>query len=440
MNFPLLSSDYTHARQQGKLGLVSSFYPAAPSLHDECPWGRNAPNRIASDRKKFEKECAKPSMLPPTLWPLILKLVFQSSGADASVTQAQGVVQNIIVYRPPSVEARLLTETFVSETDEGDNHICKAGKAAPVVPVLPIAPSTVVGTKRPAFVPPASPQLNVAVHQAPAEAKTVDEKPRTQGLIATPQPVRVVNQVPPKLPVVVPRPEDGPIVAAPKPIVDARPILLAAKPIVNKPAQPPGPQSKDHPAKAPPELEASHEPSAPMRDPLAVKFTVDALATHNRFRAQHGAAPLTWNSTLETFAQTWSSKCRFEHSAGEYGENLAEGYTDVKEAVAAWYDECKTFDWADGGFDDEHGHCTQMLWSDTTQVGCHLSHCPNLVGGDLLFCNYWPAGNIVTGDLEHQTKGDRAFFRAKVPRPMHFPKHLHRRHGRHGRHEHKDRR
>lgn len=51
-----------------------------------------------------------------------------------------------------------------------------------------------------------------------------------------------------------------------------------------------------------------------------------ALSAHNSFRAQHGAQPLAWNTTLASAAQTWANKCVFQHSngaLGPWGENLA---------------------------------------------------------------------------------------------------------------------
>ncbi|KAK1222196.1 hypothetical protein PQX77_014969, partial [Marasmius sp. AFHP31] len=45
----------------------------------------------------------------------------------------------------------------------------------------------------------------------------------------------------------------------------------------------------------------------------------DVLDAHNSFRAQHGAAPLVWNDTLATAAETFASKCVFQTSGGPYG-------------------------------------------------------------------------------------------------------------------------
>ena len=43
------------------------------------------------------------------------------------------------------------------------------------------------------------------------------------------------------------------------------------------------------------------------------------LSAHNTVRAQHGASNLVWNVTLESFAQMWVSRCKFQHSGGSLG-------------------------------------------------------------------------------------------------------------------------
>jgi len=68
------------------------------------------------------------------------------------------------------------------------------------------------------------------------------------------------------------------------------------------------------------------------------------LDSHNANRAQHGAAPLAWDASLASAAQTWANGCIFAHSGGTvgpYGENLAAGTGTFgpEEAVRAWTDE-----------------------------------------------------------------------------------------------------
>ena len=43
-------------------------------------------------------------------------------------------------------------------------------------------------------------------------------------------------------------------------------------------------------------------------------FQNQVLNSTNYFRAQHGASPLTWNTTLATYAQDYAQKCQWQHS------------------------------------------------------------------------------------------------------------------------------
>jgi len=40
------------------------------------------------------------------------------------------------------------------------------------------------------------------------------------------------------------------------------------------------------------------------------------------------------------------------------------------------------------------GHYTQIVWADTTKVGCGIHTCPGLTYGSSVVCNYAPGGNI----------------------------------------------
>ena len=124
-------------------------------------------------------------------------------------------------------------------------------------------------------------------------------------------------------------------------------------------------------------------------------FTSAILNSTNHYRTQHSAANLTWNATLSRFAADFansSDACDFEHSGGPYGENLAMGYLNVTAAVEAWGEEREEFDFGDGGFSEETGHFTQLVWRNTTGVGCGRRLCGER--GWMLVCEYWPPGNV----------------------------------------------
>ncbi|MCB9559812.1 MAG: hypothetical protein H6708_05335 [Kofleriaceae bacterium] len=126
------------------------------------------------------------------------------------------------------------------------------------------------------------------------------------------------------------------------------------------------------------------------------------LAEHNRYRAAHCAPALTWSDKLAGVAQAWADHlrddgCAFEHSRTRYGENLAAGTTGAlppADVVAMWYRERDAYDFARGGFSGKTGHFTQVVWAETTAVGCGMSQCDGL---DVWVCNYDPPGNVDGG-------------------------------------------
>lgn len=120
------------------------------------------------------------------------------------------------------------------------------------------------------------------------------------------------------------------------------------------------------------------------------------LKAHNTARAKHHAPALKWNKTLATYAQNWSNKCKFEHSNGNYGENLALGYPNWTSVITdGWYGEYKEYDYSNPGFSMDTGHFTQVVWKSTTEVGCGVKVCNNLGQGYQLYtCSYKDYGNV----------------------------------------------
>jgi len=126
------------------------------------------------------------------------------------------------------------------------------------------------------------------------------------------------------------------------------------------------------------------------------------LSDHNTVRAQHGAAPLTWNNTLADKAQQWANGCVFQHSGGSlgpFGENLAAGTGSsygIDAAIKSWTDEVSQYDPSN----PQPSHFTQVVWKATTQVGCAVQQCngifdPSFGPAQFFVCEYAPQGNVI---------------------------------------------
>ncbi|KAJ5963937.1 uncharacterized protein N7479_003813 [Penicillium vulpinum] len=106
------------------------------------------------------------------------------------------------------------------------------------------------------------------------------------------------------------------------------------------------------------------------------QFKDDMLKVTNEYRANHDADPLRWNETLADYSRKWAEACIWKHSKSSYGENLAFGFDNVSAAVIAWGDEGDMYNFGKPtGFTEETGHFTQLVWKDTTQVGCAAVNC-----------------------------------------------------------------
>lgn len=152
-------------------------------------------------------------------------------------------------------------------------------------------------------------------------------------------------------------------------------------------------------------------------------FRADMLCAHNAVREAPPApqpAPepplpaLIWNQDLADFARAHAESCTYEHSSdsarkeafGQWvGENIAAGtvraYSD-RAAVNLWAAEAANYDYQVNtcAAGKVCGHYTQIVWRDTTQVGCAKVTCDTLANqeqlgsADLWVCDYLPGGNV----------------------------------------------
>lgn len=202
------------------------------------------------------------------------------------------------------------------------------------------------------------------------------------------------------------------------------------------PAPPPAPAPVPAPAPTPvppPSPPPAPPPAPPPVPPITeldcttvmpgASLADDFVCAHNAIRAsvpppQPVPDPplpaLIWNQELANFAQSHADACVFAHSNstnrtntfGEWvGENIAAntgtGY-DPYTIVDLWASEAIDYDYntntcANG---KQCGHYTQIVWRDTTELGCAKAVCPTLgnttfTNAEFWVCEYLPGGNYI---------------------------------------------
>jgi uncharacterized protein YkwD len=133
-----------------------------------------------------------------------------------------------------------------------------------------------------------------------------------------------------------------------------------------------------------------------------------ALRLHNEAREEVGTTALVLDEDLNeqalAYAEELARTGRFEHSDREtrqgQGENLWAGTAmafSFEDMVSAWIEEKEfyvhmAFPYVSNtGRWQDVGHYTQIVWKDTTRLGCGVS-----TNGDrdYLVCRYAPPGNV----------------------------------------------
>lgn len=144
---------------------------------------------------------------------------------------------------------------------------------------------------------------------------------------------------------------------------------------------------------------SSDEPTEPF-----AKGFVDAHDLHRSKvspPAKPPLPPVRWSPEIAAQAQAWAQRCEFEHGDTDLGENLS-ARTDVaepSEIVAGWAAEGEAYDYASNRCESGKvcGHYTQVVWRNSTQIGCGMAQCNS--GGPwdgpwvMWVCRYSPAGN-----------------------------------------------
>ncbi|CAL5078154.1 unnamed protein product [Urochloa decumbens] len=140
-------------------------------------------------------------------------------------------------------------------------------------------------------------------------------------------------------------------------------------------------------------------PCAAQNDPQ------DYVDLHNAARNDVGVGAVSWDDDVAAFAQSYAAEragdCALQHSGGGpngYGENLFMGGAgadwSASDAVGLWVAEKQWYDHDSNSCaaGETCGHYTQVVWRDSTAIGCARVVCDN--GGVFITCNYNPPGNV----------------------------------------------
>jgi uncharacterized protein YkwD len=161
--------------------------------------------------------------------------------------------------------------------------------------------------------------------------------------------------------------------------------------------------------------EAATKPKA--ASGASASLAAEMVAAHNQARAKakptpaSALPPLTWSPEAAKVAQAYANKCQFEHNKNrgkQFGENLAAaappGSKTNAQVVEDWASEVSDYSYATNKCAPGKmcGHYTQVVWRNTTHVGCATALCKkNSPFGaqfptwQLWVCNYTPPGNFV---------------------------------------------
>jgi uncharacterized protein YkwD len=158
-------------------------------------------------------------------------------------------------------------------------------------------------------------------------------------------------------------------------------------------------------------------------------WQMEALKSHNSFRAHHGVSALVLDDEIshkaQVYAEYLAKNNRLEHSSdrnglGEclYGACGSESLMNNSlgelkslfsfniflvtgtEATQSWYDEIKNYNYHKPGFSSTTGHFTQVVWKNTSKLGIGVAFADEGRRA-VVVARYSPPGNVAEQFLEN---------------------------------------
>ena len=152
----------------------------------------------------------------------------------------------------------------------------------------------------------------------------------------------------------------------------------------------------------------------------STKLNEVLLAQHNKYRKIHGVDDLTLDNELIKLAQDYSAVLAYKDdiysivpsgnknkNKEKVGENIFTCTSILKTScyednstkpVDDWYNEIESYNFSDPGFSLYTAHFTQIVWKETTKIGCGASVRTDGVTYKVV-CNYYIPGNMIDSTI-----------------------------------------
>ncbi|KAH7132239.1 CAP domain-containing protein [Dendryphion nanum] len=162
---------------------------------------------------------------------------------------------------------------------------------------------------------------------------------------------------------------------------------------------------------APSQLEVRDDPDVPKHtDAEFIKIIMDA---HWYWRRIHCAQDLKWDPELAEAAFKSVNACTNMPQHDRAGSNLSsarpspnkrEGWLEfARTVVHGWHEEELKYPYDNPHWHAAWGHFTQLVWRDTSRIGCALSHCPDdRPWPARVYCFYENPGNNLAYDFKDE--------------------------------------